>query len=127
MHSRIAILCSTPGGATSAIAAATAAAASAAPDSSEPVVDTNAAEAASAEGGAPSACRLPSDLVADACKPVADAVRAALRPPRPCRTVVEVRLGKSPKKLTVRVSRSHRTAILPVDPSHYEAHEVLMK
>ena len=98
VHSRIAILCSVPPP-TSATAE----------PSTVTVDDIGNADAAAAAVGP---CRRPGALDAEECKPVADMARAALRAPdrKQCRTLVEVRLGKSPKKMAGWVA-AHRKSL----------------
>ena len=54
-------------------------------------------------------CRLASELASEGCRGVADAARSALRPPSKCRTRVEVRLGKSAKKVAGWVATHRKT------------------
>ena len=58
----------------------------------------------------PAVCRTPAALASEACAAALTAAHAALRPSRKCRTVIEVRLGKSAKKLAGWVAQ-HRKAV----------------
>ena len=91
VQSRLAVFCSTP----------------IAPEDAN---DANATEDATDAGGAPAAplCRSHGALMTSACKLAADAAKAAVRPPKGCRTVAEVRLGKSPKKISGWVAQHRR-------------------
>lgn len=105
VHSRVAVLCSLPTGATSGAAyAATIAAVGASGSAAE---DGAAAASESKPEAAVRFCRSPAELSSEACRVVADAARSALRAPSKCRTRVEARLGKGPKKMAGWVA-SHR-------------------
>ena len=94
--------------AASAAAAAAAEAAAAAATAAASATTDDAADAAAATAKPP-ACRLHAALMTPACKHVTDAAKAEMRPPRNCRTVVEVRLGKSPKRLAGWIAQHRRT------------------
>jgi hypothetical protein len=73
--------------------------------------NANTKTGAGADAGAPERslpCRTPTQLRTDGCQSVRDAAKAAHRPPCKCQSVVEARLGKSPKKLATWLAQHRR-------------------
>ena len=122
VHSRAAVLCSEPplpppravsaaaaeGNSTNGVAVEAGAVADASVGGA--AAAAAAAVAVDADGAGEPVCRTPAALSSEACAAALTAAHAALRPSRKCRTVIEVRLGKSAKKLAGWVAQ-HRKAV----------------